>query len=97
MVEVVDGTLDLYVEHRGAGPAKVWPADLVLGELRQLGSTKVTTMRRSTDLSLAMFLLDDCDRPLAGSRLHPGETAGSVGKANPLSFTLAGEYVEDIN
>ena len=50
MVEVVNGAIDLYAEYRGVGPAIARPADLMLGELRQLGATKVTTSRRRTNL-----------------------------------------------
>ena len=49
MVEVVNVAVDLYVEHRGAGPAIALPADLMLGQLRQLGAIKVTTSRRRTN------------------------------------------------
>jgi len=50
MVEVANGAVDLYVEHRGACQASELPTDLMLGELRQLGATKVTTSHRRTDL-----------------------------------------------
>ena len=95
MVEVTDGVVDLYVEHRGAEPSILWPADLMLGELRQLAATKVTTTQRSTEVCNAVYRLG-ADNPLTGA-IYPTDRSRSVGKANPLSFTLAGEYVEDIN
>ena len=87
------------LEHRGAGPAIVWPADLMLRELRleKARRNESALSQRSTDLYNAVFQLEECDRPLAGSILLLDGTVGTVGKANPLSFTLAGEYVEDIN
>ena len=36
------------------------------------------------------------DNPLTGA-IYRTDRSRSVGKANPLSFTLAGEYVEDMN
>ena len=50
MVNVVNGTTDLYVEHHGAGAAFALPAGLMFSQLRQLGATKVTTSQKRTDL-----------------------------------------------
>ena len=41
IVDVRDGLTELYVEHRGAGPSLRMRRGEVLGELRQLGATKV--------------------------------------------------------
>ena len=55
MVEVANGPIDLYVEHRCAGPAIALPAGMMLGELRQLGATKVTTSHKRTDLCHTIY------------------------------------------
>ena len=46
VVSVIDGFTDLHIEHRGAGPALELPRGKVLGELRQLGATRVHMSHR---------------------------------------------------
>ena len=86
MVNVVNGTTDLYVEHRGAGPAIQLPVGLEIGELRQLGATEVTTSHKRTDLCHTIYQI--CGKHLTSVSTVMRSETGTVGRANPLCFTL---------
>ena len=95
MVEVANGAVDLYVEHRGACQASELPTDLMLGELRQLGATKVTTSHRRTDLCHTIYQI--CGKHLTSASTVMRSKTDTVGRATPLCFTLAGERGEDVS
>ena len=48
VVNVIDGITDLHVENQGARLVLQLPRGLMIGEMRQLGATKVTTSHYGT-------------------------------------------------
>ena len=55
MVTVSNRLLDLYVEHRGAGPALELARGHAVVELRQIGTTKVRAPHCGTKACLAIY------------------------------------------
>ena len=95
MVNVVDGIADLYVEHRGAGSALKLPCSLMIGKLRQLGATEVTTPHKRTDLCHIIYQI--CGKHLTSASTATRCKTGMVERANRLCFTLAAVRREDLN
>ena len=92
LVNVVNGTTDLYVEHRGAGPAIQLPRDLMLGELRQLGATKVTTTHHGTVSCHTIYQIFEKRWTSVRTDMRMGKAAIAVGEATRLCFTVVGEH-----
>jgi len=90
---VVNGITDLYVEHRGAGPAVQLPRDLMLGELRQVGATKVTTSHHGTVSCHTIYqIFEKHLTSVCTDKRH--KAAIAVKEATRLCFTITGEQDE---
>ena len=89
----MNGITDLYVEHRGAGPALQLPRDLMLGELRQVCAMKVTPSHHGTVSCLTIYQI--FEKHLTSVCTDKRRKAAiTVGGAMRLCFTITGEQGE---
>ena len=92
MITVRDGLLDLFLELTGVGSAIALACGRVIGELRQLGVTKVSTPHRRTKTCLAIYQSPQVHSTNARKR-KLDITRNLVGQTEEtlLCFTLVGE------